>query len=202
LGDYNISVGSNLKLIITLLVIHENDCKNLVFDLFWDFAIGPDYLDATCFYFNRNKQLVLPVLDYRNRSVVGASHSGDVMDKTKRLGHHTIEVTMADVPREVNVLVFALSAWTSPSVSSYPNPRLSIHDRSKPTVQLGEGYAPPTTNQSQAMVMCSFKRTSPTTWAAVAIGHPCSGNARNYSPLVSAIQSAACNAAFLGAYHS
>ncbi len=168
LGDYSLTTNAHIQLIILLYAIPEgSSIKTLVFDLFWGYPIklirdyleiypatGPDFLDGTCVIYSGAS--TVDMVDYSHKSAVSGlvTHSGDVMDESNRIGHHTIIVQLEQLPNHINQLFFILSAYNSPTIGYFPNPSVKLFDQAKPTIELC-GYAITTTPKSQAAIMCS-----------------------------------------------
>jgi hypothetical protein len=88
----------------------------LKFDLMWGYpSSGKDFLDGTCFVFRKDASLsLITTLDFKsNKWKNGAlTHSGDVMDEKKLLGHHLITV---DFNKLRNVQSVSDQPWACPS---------------------------------------------------------------------------------------
>lgn len=187
LTDFGVKPNSTVCLIIILFSVPEN-FNHVVFDLYWGYPLnGRDYLDASCLMFNSTEFVSL--CDYSKRNPMQAvKHSGDVMDDFRRIGHHTINVSLKSLPSSITHLFFTLSAWASPNISRYPNPSLKFYEASNPTKDLCKttfshaGFC-------QAVVMCSVSRGSHGRWEIFESGKLSSGNARNYDPIKSTIRS-------------
>ncbi|XP_060594249.1 uncharacterized protein LOC132748655 [Ruditapes philippinarum] len=185
--DYSVKPNATLCLVIVLFSVPDN-FDNVVFDLFWGYPLGRrDYLDASCLMFKGTH--CQSICDYSKSNPVKAiRHSGDVMDDVKEIGHHTINVSLKSLPTDITHLFFTLSAWSSPNISRYPNPSLKFHEMSNPTKDLCK-----TTfhhaGASQAVVMCSVSRGSHGRWEIFESGKLSAGNARDYKPLQTTIQS-------------
>jgi len=175
---------------MVLLYAIPSHFNHVIFDLFWGYpSHGCDYLDASCLAFNG--KTYNNVVDYRNRAFSGNSiwHSGDVMDSLKRIGHHTIEVRLKDLPASVTRLFFTLSAWNSPTIAHYPNPSLKFFEASNKSKDLCSTTFTHA-RHSQAVIMCYVARTG-AQWKIYNCGKLSAGNAKNYKPLISTIQSLA-----------
>jgi len=187
LSHFSVKSNSTIQLVVLLFAIPEN-FNEVVFDLFWGYpSSGPDFLDASCLMFNGQSFSYL--CDYRHRRPLPAvSHSGDVMDSAKRIGHHTMNVSLKGLPTNITHLFFTLSAWNSPNISRYPNPSLRFYEKAKPDKNLCK-----TTfhhaGASQAVVMCSLSRGKYGRWEIFESGKLSAGNARNYDPLKLTIRS-------------
>lgn len=186
LSDFAVPANATLYLMVLLYSIPET-FDHVVFDLYWGYPVsGPDFLDASCLVYKGTT--FIGVCDYRRRVVVSNAirHSGDIMDKYQRKGHHTINVHLKQIPSDVTKMFFTLSAWNSPNISRYPNPSLKFYQADKPNVDLCKttfthaGY-------SQAVVMCSLSRASDGTWQIYESGKVSAGNAKRYAPLQSTI---------------
>ena len=185
LSDYGVKPNATICLVICLFTIPEN-FDDVVFDLHWGYPYhGADYLDASCLIFNKN--VFSSVIDYNRRSSIAIRHSGDVMDNRRRIGHHTINVSLKKIPSNVTHLFFTLSAWNSPNIAQYPNPSLKFYDASKPGTDLCKTTFNHARN-SRAVVMCSVSRNASGNWEIFESGQLSAGNAKHYQPLISTIQ--------------
>ena len=189
LSDYGVKPNATICLVICLFTIPEN-FDDVVFDLHWGYPYhGMDYLDASCLIFSKN--VFSSVVDFRGTSKtltsIAIRHSGDVMDHKRRIGHHTINVSLKKIPSNVTHLFFTLSAWSSPNIAQYPNPSLKFYDASKPGTDLCKTTFNHARN-SRAVVMCSVSRNASGNWQIFESGQLSAGNAMNYQPLISTIQ--------------
>ncbi|XP_052272621.1 uncharacterized protein LOC127873076 isoform X2 [Dreissena polymorpha] len=185
LCDFHVQPNSNIMLMVLLFAIPEK-INDVVFDLYWGYpSTGMDYLDASCLLFN-GKQCDM-LCDYARRQPCPAiRHSGDVMKPTQ--GHHTMNVSLKDLPSSITHLFFTLSAWRSANISRYPNPSLKFYEAANPNKDLCKttfGHA----GAYQAVVMCSLSRGKHGRWEIFESGKCSAGNARNYEPLKETIQS-------------
>ena len=186
LSDYNIKPNSMLMLVVLMFAIPDQ-FDNVVFDLFWGYPIGKrDYLDASCLLFQG--QSFMSVVDYHNHPMSCIRHSGDVMDDQRRLGHHTINVHLKNIPSNVTHLFFTLSAYMSPNISKYPNPSLKFYEADKPNKDLCKTSFTHA-GHSQAVIMCSVSRDVGGRWNIFESGKLSAGNVNNYNPLAATIQS-------------
>lgn len=185
LSDHGIKPNSTICLVICLFSIPDN-FDDVVFDLYWGYPYQKtDFLDASCLIFNGTA--LQKVVDYNHRNATAIRHSGDVMDNVHRIGHHTINVSLKNIPSNITHLFFTLSAWNSPNIAQYPNPSLKFYDATKPGKDLCKTTFHHARN-SQAVVMCSVSRNSHGRWEIFESGQLSAGNAKNYSSLVSTIQ--------------
>ena len=164
------------------MVLYEisESLDNVIFDLFWGYPTsGPDFLDASVLIYSGSS--FQTVVDYRRRGFSGVTHSGDVMDNAKRLGHHTINVKLKSLPSSVDKLFFTLSAWNSPNISKYKNPSLRFFDAMEPNKQLCSDQMQHAA-YSQAIIMCSLCKINHS-WKVLSLRTLSAGNAKNYSPL-------------------
>ena len=186
LSDYNIKPNSVLMLVVLMFAIPDQ-FDHVVFDLYWGYPVGGcDYLDASCLLFQG--QSFLSVVDYRHQYENSIQHSGDVMDRQRRIGHHTINIHLKNIPSNVTHLFFTLSAWTCPNISKYPNPSLKFYEADKPNKDLCKTSFTHA-GHSQAVIMCSVSRDIGGKWNIYESGKLSAGNARKYDPLVAIIQS-------------
>ena len=179
LQDYSVQPFNTLHLIVVLYEINHS-LDNAVFDLFWGYpSSGCDYLDASVLIYSGSS--LQGIVDYRHQAFNGISHSGDVMDAAKCLGHHTIYVQLKSLPSNINKLFFTLSAWNSPNISKYKNPSLRFFDAKAPNKQLCSdqmGHAA----YSQAVIMCCLSKIDGV-WKVFSLRTLSAGNAKNYVPL-------------------
>ncbi len=103
------------------------------------------------------------------------------MDDDNRLGHQTINVLIKKIPSHINQLVFTLSAWSLPNISSFPNPSLKFFDARFPDIQLCDDKMEHAAN-SQAIIMCFFTNRGGK-WRIVRVKHLSAGNANDYESL-------------------
>lgn len=191
-----------------LYAIPQN-INHVVFDLNWQYTNYTkllegtekrDYLDASCLIFVgeecvrtidfvQKNALMLAMLNKHKgikQKEWGVKHSGDRMDDRKRIGHHLIDVSIADIPKEVTNLFFVLSAWNSPTISRYPNPSLCFYEKSNPEANLCSTTFTHASDFS-AVVMCSLFR-SRNGWVVYENGQTSTGNAKDYDPIKCSIQ--------------
>ena len=179
LQDYGVQPFSTLHLIVVLYEISET-LDHVIFDLFWGYpASGCDFLDASVLIYSGSS--FQTVVDYRRGCFSGITHSGDVMDAAKRLGHHTINVKLKSLPASVDKLFFTLSAWNSANISKYKNPSLRFFDAKEPNKQLCSDRMD-NAAYSQAIIMCSLCKINHR-WKVFSLRTLSAGNAKNYSPL-------------------
>ena len=182
LKDYHVQPNSTIYLLVLLYEI-PNEFDDVIFDLFWGYPhSGRDYLDASVLLFSGSK--LIEAVDFSNtasKSCSAVKHSGDVMDDEKRLGHHTINVSIKSIPAHINKLVFVLSAWRSPNISRYPNPSLKFFDAKFPDKQLCSDEMSGAAH-SQAIIMCCLTNRG-SGWQVFSLKNLSPGNAINYRPL-------------------
>jgi len=157
---------------------------NIVFDLNWGFPdSGQDYLDGSCLVYSANT--FCQVFDYAHifSADKAITHSGDVITGTT--GHHKICIDLSKVGPTIDRIFFTLSAWNSPTISYYKNPTVSLFDQLNPTKELSQ-FVISTANSYQAVIMCALVRTNKG-WIVYRLGVGCSGNAKNYLAIQSAI---------------
>ena len=153
---------------------------HVIFDLFWGYpASGCDFLDASVLIYSGSSFQTL--VDFSHRGFSGVTHSGDVMDDTKRLGHHTINVKLKSLPSSVDKLFFTLSAYGSPNISKFKNPSLRFFDAKEPDKQLCSDRMDHAA-YSRAIIMCSLCKINHR-WKVFSLRTLSAGNAKNYSPL-------------------
>lgn len=186
LEDYNVQPFATVHLMILLYAIPQN-FNHVIFDLFWGYpSRGMDYLDASCLIFSGKSHIATVDYNHRRYNSDAVKHSGDVMDRVKRIGHHTIEVHLKDIPSNVTHLYFTLSAWNSPTIAHYPNPSLKFFEASNKQKDLCKTTFTHACN-SQAVIMCSVSRSGGQ-WRIFESGKLSAGNAKDYSPLIKTIR--------------
>jgi len=186
--SYGIKPGACIQLIQLLYSIDKgSDIKELIFDLNWYFpSHGNDYLDGTCFVYNKDTYLGL--LDYIHRTSdlsPDLSHSGDVMGFNT--GHHKIKLNLYTIPAKATHLLFTLSAYSCEDIKLFPNPTVKLYDSRKPTEELCK-YSIQSASGSRAVIMCVASRSQHSGWRVEVAGTKCYGSARNYTPIKEAIQ--------------
>lgn len=186
LSDYKVPEMATIHLMVLLYSIPSH-FNHVIFDLYWGYpARGCDYLDASCLLFSEKSFQC--AVDYSKRSKGNAvQHSGDVMDNSRRLGHHTMHVRLQELPPNITHLYFTLSAWNSPTISHFPNPSLKFFEASNKTKDLCATNLRQQTHQSQAIIMCSVVRAG-NHWKILQSGKLSAGNAKNYQPLINTIK--------------
>lgn len=179
---YGVQAFTTINLIIVLFDIPET-FDEVIFDLFWGYPkSGRDYLDASVLLYNGTS--FVETVDYRrmqSKTCNAVRHSGDVMDDTNRLGHHTLNVKLKSLREDVDKLFFTLSAWNCPNLSKYPKPSLRFFDARAPKDQLCSDSMQHAAN-SQAIIMCSLCRIEGA-WKVLSLRTVSNGNAKNYDPL-------------------
>ena len=179
LQDYAVQPLSILHLIVMLYEISES-LDHVIFDLFWGYPTsGCDYLDASVLIYGG--KCCTGIVDFDDRVKSGVSHSGDVMDDAKRLGHHTIDVKLKSLPAAVDKLFFTLSAWNSPNISKYKKPSLRFFDAKEPNKQLCSDQMDHAA-YSQAVIMCSLCKMNGV-WKVFSLRTLSPGNAKDYTEL-------------------
>ena len=180
LQDYDVQPFSTVHLIVVLYEISDQSLDRTIFDLFWGYpSSGCDYLDASVLIYSGTHFQGL--VDWCHHNFSGVSHSGDVMDNSKRLGHHTINVWLKSLPATVDKLFFTLSAWNSPNISKFKRPSLRFFDAKEPNKQLCSDQMQ-NAAYSQAIIMCSLSKINGS-WKVFSLRTPSAGNAKGYDPL-------------------
>lgn len=181
LQDYTVEPFSTLHLIVVLYELKVTESlDHVIFDLFWGFpSKGCDYLDASVLIYSG--KCFQDVVDYNHCHFGGVSHSGDVLDRERRRGHHTIDVKLKNLPAAADKLFFTLSAWNSPNISKYKNPSLRFFNAKQPNEQLCSDQMQHAA-YSQAIIMCSLSKIDGV-WKVFSLRTLSAGNAKNYAPL-------------------
>uniref|UniRef100_A0A6B2L9A8 Ubiquitin-like domain-containing protein n=1 Tax=Arcella intermedia TaxID=1963864 RepID=A0A6B2L9A8_9EUKA len=176
-----ISTGSVVQLLVVLFDFSKTKINNIIFDLLWGYPknLSADYLDATCFLYGKDGFLSL--LDYSNTKTTGVSHSGDVMDHSNRIGHHTIEVDLNLISPDVTKIFFTLSAFHSKTIGAFIQPTVKVYDKTAPTVELSS-FSIKQAAKYPCVIMFGLERQS-TGWISTTLGIFSAGNAKNYQPV-------------------
>ncbi|CAC5402553.1 unnamed protein product [Mytilus coruscus] len=197
LSSFGVTSNSKICLVVCLYAIPEY-FDHVIFDLYWGFPMKEtrslfsffgfginkeyqlDFLDASCLMFCGPDHY--KTIDYiKKKSEAGVEHSGDRNDYASKTGHHTIDVHLSEIPRDVTHLFFTLSAWNSPSIAKFPNPSLKFFEASKRNKNLCKTSFSHAGN-SQAVIMCSVSKSSGN-WKIFESGILSAGNAKDYGPL-------------------
>jgi len=178
--SFGIVDNSNMQLIRVLFNFSGTEIKHAIFALQWNYPVAKkDYLDASALLVSNNGKD--SVIDYDHKYLEGIVHSGDVMNDTKRIGNHKIEVALDKIPSNFYSIYFTLSAYTSATLSAYPNPTVTLYDKNAPSVELCS-YSVSSAGSSQAVIMCNLTRIRDF-WIVEEKGIESNGNAIDYSPL-------------------
>jgi stress response protein SCP2 len=186
LKDYHVQPNSTIYLLV-LLWAEPDELDNLVFDFFWKYPhSGCNFLDASVLLYSGFQFVeVIDCNHTASQSCSAVQHSGDVMNHAKRLGHHSINVSIKSIPVHINKLVFTLSARNSPNISKYPNLSLKCFDANFPD----KGFFSDIISHaaySQAIIICCLTNTG-SRWEVIDIKKMSAGNAKNYEPLKKSI---------------
>jgi stress response protein SCP2 len=196
LGDFVRSTNRRVTLIALLFAVSaQSNLHNITFDLQWNYpARSEDYLDAACFVFDSD-YVYKDVLFYGKKEAdpsVCASdvmrHSGDLMDHVHRTGHHYITMDLRRMPANISTLFLTLSAYNSPTVSSYLPITITLRDTQAPTQELTPPWQPHIA-ASQSVIMCALVREGEGGWGIVPIGEGAPGTAHDlFSKLISELE--------------
>ena len=188
LDDYHIPSGATIHLMIVLFAIPE-DLDHVIFDIYWRVPahVRCDFLDASCFLYDSNHQY-LGVIDYANERNEGGAvlHSGDSMDRVRRIGQHRVEVRLKGMPGNVSYLVFALSAWNSKKIGLFEEPSLRFYEAGNIFKHLCEKKLS-TNIEKQAVIVCCVYRTKDH-WTIFESGTECDGNTDAYDNIKRGIE--------------
>ena len=149
----------------------------------WKFP-GPnyykaDYLDGSCLTYAQDTRREF--VDYQHMEGTGITHSGDVM--REGAGRHEIRVRLDEVEQCVTELYFVLSAYNCQDLSRFSAPSVRLFDPQTPEAQLCEYKA---ASADSALVMAALQRHGDS-WRVIAVGRPCDGTVRDYTPIYAAI---------------
>ena len=179
LQDYAVQPFSTVHLIVVLYEISDQSLDRTIFDVFRGYpARTRDYLDASVLIYSGYQ--LEGIVDFRQSREPGffcvVYHSGDVIDDSKRLSHHTINVMLESLPATTDKLFFTLSAWNSPNISKFKHPSLRFFDAKEPNKRL-------CSDQMQLIPkLCSLAKINGS-WKVFRLRTPSAGNAKNYGPL-------------------
>jgi len=179
LSDYCINAGATIHLLVILYKFTGNcQAKDVVFDLNWSFpSSGQDFLDGTCLFYSGTTRKDL--VDYCHQNSTGASHSGDIMQKTS--GHHDINISLSKIPPTIDRLFFTLSAYNCLDISLFRSPSVKLFYKDTPSEQL-TSYSISSAGHSSAVVMCCLQRIKDG-WHVWTLGRHSSGTVRDYSEM-------------------
>jgi stress response protein SCP2 len=178
LADYHVGPGATLHLLVLLYEFKNSDINKVIFALNWTFpGSQADYLDGSCLRYQG--QTLVDVVDFSRRKADGILHSGDVMQATS--GHHNMRIQLDAVPKHIDRLFFALSAYVCGNLSLFRNPSVTIYDERHPTQKLCQ-YAISSAGASSAVIMCCLHRSS-RGWEAITVGRHSGGTVLNYNQM-------------------
>ena len=162
------------------------DYDRVIFDLEWKYPEDKeDALDATAFLYSGTD--FIDLVNFKRKEIASCpavKHSGDLMDKNRRVGHHGITVSIRSIPSHINRVVFTLSAWDSKLISEFPKLSLKLFDERFPEKELCDDNIENT--NSQAIIVC-FLTNRGGKWRVVSVKSPSDGNAKDYEPLKNSI---------------
>jgi len=87
-------------------------------------------------------------------------HSGDKMDDDKKIGSHRIEAKLKNIPKCVSHLVFFLSSFKSPSITTFLT-TLRFYDASDPKKELAHATYTNDLNSCGLLVCCVSRMEGP-----------------------------------------
>ena len=188
LAKFGLYDQCSVQLLVVMFDFSKANIKDVVFDLFWGYPItGKDYLDGSALAYSKTTHV--STIDYmRTGNISGITHSGDVMDDAKSVGHHTINANLATIASNVTQIFFTLSAYNSPTISVYPNPTVSLFDKAQPKVELCPSFSIQKAANSQAVIMCCLTRSTQG-WLVEQLGVLSPGNAKKYNRINQTIAS-------------
>ncbi|XP_041363081.1 uncharacterized protein LOC121378819 [Gigantopelta aegis] len=150
-----------------------------------------DFLDASCLVY-KGKQF-LKVYDFHPEHQAETTvckgvvtHTGDKMDDFNKVGHHTIEVSLQQLPPHVTHLFFTLSGWNYESIKAFPDLSLKFYDARAPEDNLCETKLAGSV-QKRAVIMCCVSRSSKG-WKILECGKTSEGYADDYEPIKKTIR--------------
>lgn len=118
-------------------------------------------------------------VDFSTTTQQGVQHSGDVMSASG--GHHSMDVSLDQIPADVTRLFFILSAYNAPNIKAFRSPSVELKDVSTGK-ELCETFRINDAGNHQAVVMCAMSRPSGE-WQVEQVSKTSAGNAKNYNPI-------------------
>jgi stress response protein SCP2 len=179
LADNHVGPGATLHMLVLLYEFENSDINKVIFELNWTFpGTETDFLDGSCLRYQG--PTLVDVVDYQHCKADGIRHSGDVMKATS--GHHDMRIQLDAVPKHIDRLFFALSAYRCRNLSLFRNPSVTIYDERRPTKQLCQ-YAISSAGASSAVIMCCLCRSPSGGWYAITIGRHSGGTVLDYAQM-------------------
>lgn len=168
----------------------SSQLKKIKMEESWGYEGSVRFLDASCIMFSGTKRS--GYVDYAHtRAANGAvTHSGDVIDYAKNTGTHTINVTLTELPEQVDSLWFTMTAFTG-DLTDIKQPFVRFTDASTDEELCRYDLESVDTGTNLAIIMCSMNRLSANQWSVKAIGHIGMGKAgseTSYAPLFKDIE--------------
>jgi tellurium resistance protein TerZ len=161
-----------------LYEFRNSDINKVIFELNWTFpGSATDFLDGSCLFYQG--EAFVGIVDYSAHQAAGILHSGDVM--TTVSGHHDMRIQLDAIPKLIDRLFFALSAYNCGNLSLFRNPSVKVYDERQPTKQLCQ-YAISSAGSSSAVIMCCLYRSSGG-WEVSAVGRHSGGTVRDYGQM-------------------
>ncbi|XP_041364537.1 uncharacterized protein LOC121379920 [Gigantopelta aegis] len=149
------------------------------------------YLDASCLVY-KGKQF-LEVYDFHPEHQAETTvckgiitHTGDKMDDLNKVGHHTIKVSLQQLPPHVTHLFFTLSGWSCNSIKEFPDLSLKFYDARAPDDNLCETKLTDSVRK-RAVIMCCVSRSGKG-WRILECGKTSEGYADDYEPIKETIR--------------
>eukprot|EP00457_Paulinella_chromatophora_P001967 gb/GEZN01001970.1/.p1 GENE.gb/GEZN01001970.1/~~gb/GEZN01001970.1/.p1 ORF type:complete len:764 (+),score=103.04 gb/GEZN01001970.1/:57-2348(+) len=154
--------------------------KNLCFTDRWEFKGHTKFLDCSILTYSADKKLLHRV-DFRHNHAPGITHSGDQIGF--ETGLHVVKIELANLARDVQTLVFVLSAYRSALLTDILQPVVSFEDETSGAMLCEYKHHMQNTGKLKAIVMCKLERTADAGWRVQAIGELSNGDASNYGPI-------------------
>ncbi|MCO5569711.1 hypothetical protein L7F22_023427 [Adiantum nelumboides] len=143
------------------------------------------YLDASCLLYDFNGRFMY-VVDYSHLLYAGISHSGDVIEYTKKEGTHTIQIDLMRLSLKVKELYFTMSGYAGVRLREIRLPFVQLLDQ-KTGKELCEYHLEDKNlGEHRSVVMCRLYRNEASksaSWHVEAIGHLGAGSADCYDPI-------------------
>lgn len=144
------------------------------------------FFDASCSFFDFSDEH-LGNVDYAHKSNCNGSiqHSGDVLDRDKKEGRHTISIDLVNLPKNVKTLVFCMTAYTE-TLRDIKQPYVRFTDAESDMELCQYNFeSKADTEQKTAITMCMLWRNNEGgKWNVTAIGHVGFGRVSRYGPLL------------------
>ncbi len=170
-------------MVLMMAIQAADNLDEITLSVDWSYSGKKQFLDATCFVYNRASRERLERIDigYHNEASP-IQHKGDNFPEGGSTGSHTIEISLGRLPANYERLYLTISAYKADRIGAVIRPTVRLSKKSAPTVPLCPGFAIEHAQAHQAIVMCFFDRVLGG-WEVVQCGTPAKGDIQSY-PLI------------------